>query len=571
MARPLRSRAMAPSEEIGLVWFRRDLRLDDNPAWAAATAERNARRARCTSSTRRLLGVGRPVPPPPADRQPPGPRLRPVRGDRRPAARALRRPRPSWCPRRSRVLGAAALYWNADVSPFAVRRDDAVAERARRARSSTLVRLAGAPAGHACSPRRARCPRCSRAFYKAWAKTDVGPVARAAATPSSTTTRASRCRSSTTRRRSSRARGGPAGGSTRSSSASTATTSDRDRPRRRRHVAALGRPALRHALAPHGRRGGRRRRRRPRRRSCASSPGATGTPTCSPRSPTCATEALDAEYATDRVAQRAGARSRPGRAASPGTRSSTPACASSARPAGCTTGCAMIVGVVPGEGPAGRLADRRAALPAPARRRRRGPERRATGSGWPAPAPTPRRTTGCSTRSTQSRESRPRRRLHPAVGARAGRRSTTTAIHAPWEAPPLELAAAGVALGRRLPRADRRPRRGPRASSSTSSAATADPAGATSRVARRGVRPRASRRRSACWSRRPTSRTGDPTRRWMPDRRGDEGARRRCGDVRSAPAARGGELSGAVSWRRRRSASGRAASCTLRRLIDTGA
>jgi deoxyribodipyrimidine photo-lyase len=33
---------MSASEEIGLVWFRRDLRLDDNPAWAAATNDRRA-------------------------------------------------------------------------------------------------------------------------------------------------------------------------------------------------------------------------------------------------------------------------------------------------------------------------------------------------------------------------------------------------------------------------------------------------------------------------------------------------------------------------------------------------
>jgi deoxyribodipyrimidine photo-lyase len=33
---------MPPSDDIGMVWFRRDLRLDDNPAWAAATSERKA-------------------------------------------------------------------------------------------------------------------------------------------------------------------------------------------------------------------------------------------------------------------------------------------------------------------------------------------------------------------------------------------------------------------------------------------------------------------------------------------------------------------------------------------------
>ena len=35
----------ASSDEIGLVWFRRDLRLDDNPAWAAATSQHAVRRA----------------------------------------------------------------------------------------------------------------------------------------------------------------------------------------------------------------------------------------------------------------------------------------------------------------------------------------------------------------------------------------------------------------------------------------------------------------------------------------------------------------------------------------------
>ena len=30
---------MTSSDEIGLVWVRRDLRLDDNPAWAAALTD----------------------------------------------------------------------------------------------------------------------------------------------------------------------------------------------------------------------------------------------------------------------------------------------------------------------------------------------------------------------------------------------------------------------------------------------------------------------------------------------------------------------------------------------------
>jgi deoxyribodipyrimidine photo-lyase len=49
---------MGASEDIGVVWFRRDLRLDDNPAWAAATAERRAIVALFVLDPRTFDGAG---------------------------------------------------------------------------------------------------------------------------------------------------------------------------------------------------------------------------------------------------------------------------------------------------------------------------------------------------------------------------------------------------------------------------------------------------------------------------------------------------------------------------------
>jgi deoxyribodipyrimidine photo-lyase len=105
----------------GLVWFRKDLRLTDNPAWAAATAaheevtglfvidpnlwDRVALRRR-TQLSAHLAALD-------TDLAAYGGRLKVRRGD--PAA----------------VIPAEAgahsqIYWNEDVSPFAVRRDTAV-------------------------------------------------------------------------------------------------------------------------------------------------------------------------------------------------------------------------------------------------------------------------------------------------------------------------------------------------------------------------------------------------------------------------------------------------------------
>jgi deoxyribodipyrimidine photo-lyase len=117
---------MASSDEIGLVWFRRDLRLDDNPAWAAATNERkyvvalfvhDPRLMRVAGPYRRRMIT--------ADLQAfdydlaelTGGRLVFLTGD--PVAVV---------PDVADRLGAGAVYWNDDVSPFSVRRDERVTE-----------------------------------------------------------------------------------------------------------------------------------------------------------------------------------------------------------------------------------------------------------------------------------------------------------------------------------------------------------------------------------------------------------------------------------------------------------
>jgi len=108
----------------GLVWFRRDLRLSTNPAWAEATAEHGrvtalyvldprllgsagARRsAQLISELRALDGTLASC----------GGRLRVRHGD--PA---------TVVPREAAEVGARRVHWNADYTPFATARDSAVA------------------------------------------------------------------------------------------------------------------------------------------------------------------------------------------------------------------------------------------------------------------------------------------------------------------------------------------------------------------------------------------------------------------------------------------------------------
>jgi deoxyribodipyrimidine photo-lyase len=109
----------------GLVWFRADLRLEDNPAWAAATAAHEAvvalfvvdpvlwdgagehRRNQLAAHLRALDG----------SLQTRGGRLRVRRGD---PGRVV--------PVEAAACGAARVHWNGDATPYARRRDGAVAE-----------------------------------------------------------------------------------------------------------------------------------------------------------------------------------------------------------------------------------------------------------------------------------------------------------------------------------------------------------------------------------------------------------------------------------------------------------
>ena len=112
-----------PSDEIGLVWFRRDLRLDDNPAWAAATSARryvvplfvlDPRLVEAAGPYRRrqLLATLQALDSALADH---GGRLLVRVGD---PARLV--------PEAVAALSVGHAYWNADVTPFATRRDAAV-------------------------------------------------------------------------------------------------------------------------------------------------------------------------------------------------------------------------------------------------------------------------------------------------------------------------------------------------------------------------------------------------------------------------------------------------------------
>ena len=116
----VRSSPMTASDEIGLVWFRRDLRLHDNPAWAAATSQNRFVVPLFVLDPRLLAKVG-----PFRRRQllatlqaldyelaESGGRLLIRRGD---ATQVV--------PETAVALSAGALYWNNDVSPFAVTRD----------------------------------------------------------------------------------------------------------------------------------------------------------------------------------------------------------------------------------------------------------------------------------------------------------------------------------------------------------------------------------------------------------------------------------------------------------------
>ena len=145
-----------------LVWFRRDLRLADNPAWAAATAAHDEVAALFVLDPR-LWDTAGPHRGPQlvahlsaldAKLQEHGGRLAVRHGD--PAQIVADTP-------------AGAVYWNDDYTPYARRRDDAVAdalgERARRWHGCVVHRPGSILTG-AGKPYQVFTP-----FWKAWAAT----------------------------------------------------------------------------------------------------------------------------------------------------------------------------------------------------------------------------------------------------------------------------------------------------------------------------------------------------------------------------------------------------------------
>ena len=108
----------------GLVWFRSDLRLGDNPAWAAATSSHERVAALFVldpalwqgSGVHRRNQLAAHLGALDEGLRPGGGRLRVRRGDPREVV-----------PAEARALGAGQVFWNGDVTSYAARRDAAVA------------------------------------------------------------------------------------------------------------------------------------------------------------------------------------------------------------------------------------------------------------------------------------------------------------------------------------------------------------------------------------------------------------------------------------------------------------
>ena len=107
----------------GLVWFRRDLRLTSNPAWAAASNEHDVLTALFVLDDRLLDATG------PYRRQQLFAELAAFDAllrARRGRLRIERGDASVLVPRTAAEIGARAVHWNADVTPYARKRDDAV-------------------------------------------------------------------------------------------------------------------------------------------------------------------------------------------------------------------------------------------------------------------------------------------------------------------------------------------------------------------------------------------------------------------------------------------------------------
>ncbi len=155
---------------LGLMWFRRDLRLTDNPAWAAATSTHTEVTPLYVLDDQLLLTAGKyrrrqilanlhALDASLVDR---GGRLLVRRGD----------PRTVVAQEAGR-LGAEAVYWNADVTPYARTRDAAV-HAALRAPTVTPYGHLVLPPGSVDGPD-GRVSRVFSAFHRRWSATRWAP------------------------------------------------------------------------------------------------------------------------------------------------------------------------------------------------------------------------------------------------------------------------------------------------------------------------------------------------------------------------------------------------------------
>ncbi|WP_334143645.1 cryptochrome/photolyase family protein [Rhabdothermincola sp.] len=162
---------MPGSEEIAVVWFRRDLRLDDNPAWAAATSERRAVVPLFVVDPRLLDAAG------PFRRRQLLASVQALDYDlfERVGGRLLVRIGDPvvLVPQTVARYQAGAIYWNADVSPFAARRDQAVA-KALDAPVHTFHGTLVHPPGSILTSK-GSLSRVFNAFFKVWRRTPLDP------------------------------------------------------------------------------------------------------------------------------------------------------------------------------------------------------------------------------------------------------------------------------------------------------------------------------------------------------------------------------------------------------------
>jgi len=154
----------------GLMWFRRDLRLDDNPAWSAATSQHREVTALYVLDDRLLRSTG------PFRRRQLVHQMHALDGSLRARGGRLlvRRGDPiAVVPAEASRLGATRVHWNADVSPYATKRDGAVI--------SALRVGASTPFGHLVLPPGAvvtgagSVSKVFGAFHRKWQATPWDP------------------------------------------------------------------------------------------------------------------------------------------------------------------------------------------------------------------------------------------------------------------------------------------------------------------------------------------------------------------------------------------------------------